>query len=180
VIVAYRGRDANNVRDIWVSRLVGGHWAPPVDVHKDGWALEACPINGPAVSALNNDVAVAWFNAKGNQGHAFIAFSRDAGKSFAPPIKIDDVGSLGRLGVAMLEDGTAAVTWIESAKPRAQFRIRVVNPSGQLAAASTIANAPGERYPRIARAGNELILAWSDGEGKASMVRTARVKIGGN
>jgi hypothetical protein len=179
VIVAYRGRDANNVRDIWVSRLVGGHWAPPVDVHRDGWQLDACPINGPAISALNNDVAVAWFNAKGNQGHALVAFSHDAGKSFTPPIKVDDAASLGRLGVAMLEDGTAAVTWIESAKPRSQFRVRIVNPSGKLSSAAIVANAPGERYPRIAHVGNELVLAWSDGEGKSSQLRTARVAIGG-
>jgi len=179
VIIAYRGRDANDIRDIWVSRLVGGHWAPPVDVHHDGWQLEACPINGPAISALNNDVAVAWFNAKNNQGHAWVAFSHDAGKSFGPPLKVDDVGSLGRLGVAMLQDGTAAVSWIETARPRSQFRVRIVNPSGQLAQAAIIANASGERYPRIAHAGNELVFAWSDGEGKSSQVQTARVKIGG-
>lgn len=179
VIVAYRGRDASNVRDIWVSRLVGGHWAAPVDVHRDGWKLDACPINGPAISALGNNVAVAWFNAKGNQGHAFVAFSRDAGKSFDPPIKVDDAGSFGRLGVSMLDDGTAAVSWIEAAKPRSQFRVRIVNPSGQLSAPTVIAGAPGERYPRLSRVGNELALAWSDGEGKASSVRTARVKLGG-
>lgn len=179
VIVAYRGRDASNVRDIWVSRLVGGHWAPPVELHRDGWQLEACPINGPAISAMNNDVAVAWFNAKNNQGHAWVAFSRDSGKSFGPPIKVDDAGSLGRLGVAVLDDGTAAVTWIETAKPRSQFRLRIVNPSGQLSPPTVVASAPGERYPRIARVGSELVLAWSDGEGKASLVQTARVKLGG-
>lgn len=179
VIVAYRGRSADNVRDIWVSRFAGGRWAPPVDVHNDGWKLEACPINGPAISALNNDVAVAWFNARGNQGHAFVAFSHDAGKSFGPPVKVDDAGSLGRLGVALLDDGTAAVSWIEAGKPRSQFRVRVVNPSGQLSPAAVVAGAPGERYPRIARAGSELVFAWSDGEGKSSQVKTARVKLGG-
>lgn len=150
-----------------------------MDVHHDGWQLEACPINGPAISAMNNDVAVAWFNAKNNQGHAWVAFSRDSGKSFGPPIKVDDAGSLGRLGVAVLDNGTAAVTWIETAKPRSQFRLRIVNPSGQLSPPTVVASAPGERYPRIARVGSELVLAWSDGEGKASLVQTARVKLGG-
>ncbi len=141
VIVAYRNRTADEVRDIYVSRFVGGHWATPTDVHQDGWRLDACPINGPAISAQGNNVAVAWFMAKNDQGQAFVAFSHDAGKSFGPPIRVDDGGSLGRLGVAMLEDGSAAVTWIESARPRSQLRdAHREAERGTFGAAVTIAN----------------------------------------
>ena len=180
VAVAYRNRDANNVRDIFVSRFVGGHWAPPTDVHKDGWKLDACPINGPAISAQGNDLAVAWFMAKNDRGQAFVAFSHDAGRSFAAPVRVDDAGSLGRLGVTMLEDGSAAVTWIESAKPRAQLRLRIVKPSGERSAPITISDAAGgERYPRLAHGGKELVLSWTEGDGKSSQVHTARVALGG-
>jgi len=180
MIVAYRGRSADDIRDIYVSRFAGGHWAMPTDVHKDGWKLEACPINGPAISAHGNDVAVAWFMAKNDQGRAFVAFSYDAGQSFGPPVRVDDAGSLGRLGVAMLDDGSAAVTWIESAKPRSQLRLRVVKPGGERSAPVTISNtAGGDRYPRTAHLGNELVLAWTEGNDKSSQVRTARLAIGG-
>jgi hypothetical protein len=180
VIVAYRGRSADNIRDIYVSRFAGGQWAMPTDVHQDGWKLEACPINGPAISAHGSDVAVAWFMAKNDQGRAFVAFSHDAGRSFGPPVRVDDAGSLGRLGVAMLDDGSAAVTWIESAKPRSQLRLRIVKPSGERLAPATISTAAGgDRYPRAARRGNELVLAWTEGNDKASQVHTARLTIAG-
>ncbi len=180
VAVAYRNRSADEVRDIYVSRFVGGHWAPPTDVHKDGWKLDACPINGPAIGAHNNDLAVAWFMAKNDRGQAFVAFSHDAGRSFDSPVRVDDAGSLGRLGVAMLDDGSAAVTWIESAKPRSQLRLRIVKPNGERSVPTTITDtAGGERYPRIAPLGNELLLSWTEGSGKSSHVLTARAKIPG-
>jgi hypothetical protein len=180
VAVAYRNRNADEVRDIYVSRLVGGHWVAPTDVHKDGWKLDACPINGPAINALGNNAAVAWFMAKNDRGQAFVAFSHDAGRSFDPPVRVDDAGSLGRMGVAMLADGSAAVTWIESSKPRSQLRLRIVKPSGERSAPVTITDAAGgERYPRIAQAGNELLLSWTEGNEKSSQVRTARLALAG-
>jgi len=177
VIVAYRNRTADEVRDIYVSRFVGGHWAAPTDVHRDGWRLDACPINGPAISAQGANVAVAWFVAKNDQGRAFIAFSHDAGHSFDAPIRVDDGGSLGRLGVAVLEDGSAAVSWIESARPRSQLRMRMMKPSGEHSAPVTIASTSGDRYPRITRDRDELLISWTDSDGKTSQVQTARAKV---
>src|SRR5581483_9127550 len=59
-LVAYRDRSEQEIRDISVSRLSGGRWSAPVTVHADGWRIEACPVNGPAVAARGRDVAVAW------------------------------------------------------------------------------------------------------------------------
>jgi hypothetical protein len=116
--------------------------------------------------------------AKNDRGQAFVAFSHDAGSSFGPPVRVDDAGSLGRLGVAMLGDGSAAVTWIESAKPRSQLRLRIVKPSGERSAPVMISDtAGGERYPRIAHEGNELLFSWTEGNDKSSQVRTARLVI---
>jgi hypothetical protein len=118
--------------------------------------------------------------AKNDQGRAFVAFSHDAGTSFGPPVRVDDAGSLGRLGVAMLDDGSAAVTWVETAKPRSQLRLRIVKPGGERSAPLTISDtAGGERYPRAAHIGNDVLLAWTEGSDKSSQVRTARLKLPG-
>jgi hypothetical protein len=178
VAVVYRGRSADEIRDIYVSRLVGGHWAMPTNVHKDGWQLDACPINGPAASAIGNNLAVGWFMAKNDKGQAFVAFSDNGGRAFGPPIRVDDVGSLGRLGVAMLEDGSAAVTWMETARPAAQLRMRIVKPNGEKSAPVVIAPTSGSRYSRLAHVGNELVFSWTDGDDKASQVQTSRLLIG--
>ena len=174
VIVAFRNRSAGEIRDIYVSRLVAGSWSTPAVVHGDGWRIDACPINGPAVSADGREVAVAWFTAKNDQGRAFVAFSHDAGHTFGAPIRVDDAGSLGRLGVQMLAGGSAAVTYIESANKHSQFRVRRISPMGLRSAAVTIAETSGSRYPRIARDGNELLFSWTEGDNGSLLVRTAR------
>lgn len=178
-IVAFRGRSANEIRDIYVSRLAAGRWSTPTLVHDDGWRIEDCPINGPAISANGREVAVAWFVAKNDQGRAFVAFSHDAGHTFGQPTRVDDTSSLGRLGVQMLDDGSAAVTWIEFANQHSQFRVRRVSPSGVRSSAVTVAETSGGRYPRIAREGNDLLFSWTDTDNGPSRVRTARASTDG-
>ena len=176
VIVAFRNRSAMEVRDIYVTRFAEGRWSAPVNVHADGWMIDACPINGPAVAAKGRDVAVAWFMAKNDQGRAFVAFSHDAGRTFGAPVRVDDAGSLGRLGVQLLDDGSAAVIWIEKSSQRSQFRVRIVNPAGTRSAPVTIADTEGSRYPRIARDRDELLFSWVDTD-KGSQLRTARAAV---
>ncbi|HZD05512.1 MAG TPA: hypothetical protein VE173_11350, partial [Longimicrobiales bacterium] len=60
-VVVYRDRSPEEIRDIHVTRLVDGRWTGGVPVHEDGWHMEACPVNGPAVAARDRDVVVAWF-----------------------------------------------------------------------------------------------------------------------
>ena len=174
VVVAFRNRSAREIRDIYVSRFAAGHWSTPTVVHDDGWRIDACPINGPAVSATGRDVAVAWFMAKGDQGQAYVAFSHDAAHTFGAPIRVDDVTSLGRLGVQMLADGSAAVSYIEFADKHSQLRVRKISPDGMRSPAVSIADASGGRYPRIARDRDELLFSWTEGENDATRVRTAR------
>src|SRR5439155_4248240 len=120
-IAAYRDRSPTEIRDISVARLVDNQWTASRTVHDDGWQIDACPINGPAINARGRQVAVAWFTAKDDQGRAFAAFSTDAGATFGAPIRLDEAGSQGRVGIALLEDGSAVASWIELANQRAQL-----------------------------------------------------------
>jgi hypothetical protein len=175
-IVAYRDRTEDEVRDIVLSRLDNGKWTAPKAVHADRWKIAACPVNGPMLSARGRDVAIAWFTAQGDDPRALIAFSKDAGRTFGKPIRLDDGGSLGRVDVELLADGSAAASWIEFADERAQFRFRRVEPSGVKSPATTVSAVAGGRasgYPRIARYGNELVFAWTETADGRSQVRTA-------
>lgn len=177
VIVAFRNRSATEMRDIYVTRLSGGNWSAPVLVHADGWMIDACPINGPSIAAKGEDNAVAWFMAKNDQGRAFVAFSHDGGRTFGAPVRVDDAGSLGRLGVQLLDDGSAAVIWIEKGAQRSQLRLRIISPAGMRSAPVTIADTEGSRYPRIMRHGGELLFSWTDTDKGPSQVRTARAVL---
>jgi hypothetical protein len=176
-IVAFRNRSATEVRDIYVTRFAEGRWSAPAIVHADGWMINACPINGPSVSARGRDVVVAWFMAKGDQGRAFVAFSHDAGRTFAAPVRVDDAGSLGRLGVQMLDNGNAAVIWIEKGSQGSQFRARIINSAGTRSAPVTVANTEGSRYPRMMGLRDELLFSWVDTDKGSSQLRTAQARI---
>lgn len=179
-IVAYRDRSANEVRDISVTRLENGKWTAPLPVHADEWRVPACPVNGPSLSARGRQVALAWFNAKDDAPKAFAAISRDGGRTFGAPVRLDEQASLGRVDVELLPDGSAIAAYMEFADQKAQFRVRRLRADGTVSAPVTIAGMVGNRssgYPRMAFHGDELVFAWTERAGSASQVRTARASL---
>lgn len=191
IIAAYRNRSDEEIRDNYVARLVDGKWTTPQAVFSDNWKIAACPVNGPSLSASGSLVAMSWFTAAGDQGRAFAAFSQDAGKTFSSPIRIDDGGTLGRVDLELLPDGSALATWIEFAdqpvapKPAgaggtAQFRARRIERGGKRSTAVTIAGIAGSRssgYPRAAVANGEVVFAWTEAADAGGLqVRTAAAR----
>ena len=178
-IVAFRNRGPDELRDIHVSRFENGKWTESKPVHKDGWIFPACPVNGPALSARGKDVAVAWFTGVNVEPKSYAAFSSDAGRTFGTPILIDGEGSLGRVDVALLPDGSAAAAYVALTKQGAEFRVRRVERSGATSTPVTVATLVNNRssgYPRMAISGNEVVLAWTDRAG-TSRVRTATFAV---
>jgi len=179
-IVAFRNRSDKEIRDIYVSRLAAGRWTTPVAVHNDGWEIDACPVNGPAISARGRDVAVGWFTALKDEGKAFVAFSHDAGRTFGPPVRVDDESAVGQLSVELLKDGSAAVSWIEFANERQLFKVRRVDADGARTAGVTIAGTGDGRvagHPRLTQVRDGLLFAWTETANGASKVRTARASL---
>jgi len=179
VVVAYRDRRADEVRNIQITRFANGKWSEPAPVHDDGWRIDGCPVNGPAASAVGRNVAIAWFTVQQEQGHAFVAFSTDAGQTFGAPIQVDDAGSLGRVDVEQLEDGSAVVAWIELAAQKASFSVRHVEPSGRRSAPVVVTAMGANRnsgYPRMVRRGQELVFAWT-GTDDSLRVQTAAARL---
>jgi hypothetical protein len=168
IVTAFRDRSDEEIRDIYVTRLENGKWTEPSPVHEDKWEIDSCPVNGPAVSAHGRAVAAAWFTAKNDQGQAFAAFSSDGGRSWGAPIRLDDGRSLGHVEVEMLDDGSAVASWVEFAGQRAHFRMRHLDANGGKSAPVEIAGSGAGRvsgYPRMARQGSQLLLAWTESMG---------------
>jgi hypothetical protein len=176
-IVAFRNRTADDIRDIYITRWNGQAWSAPGPVHNDGWKINGCPVNGPALAARGRDVTIAWFTAPGGAGRSFAAFSADAGRTFGAPVRVDDEESSGRMQVAVMKDGAAAVSWIESAKPPSQLRVRRVTKQGARSLPVTIAYGLGTQFPRMAAAQTEIVFAWVENSRGSSRVRTARAKM---
>jgi len=180
VVAAFRDRNLQEIRDINVSRLEGGAWSPARPVHVDRFHIEACPVNGPALSARGDRVAVAWFTAPNEEAHAFAAFSEDGGRNWGEPIRLDEATTLGHVDIELLEDGTAVASWMEFAGGRSRLMARRVDASGARSDAMAIPGA--ERvsgYPRMTLANDELVMAWTANEDGGQRVRGAAASIGG-
>ena len=180
VVAAFRDRSAKEIRDIQVTRLENGTWTEAQIVHNDNWEIDACPVNGPSLSARGSQLAVAWFTGKDDKGQAFAAFSTDAGRTWGTPITLEDETALGHVDIEMLDDGSAVATWVEFADDRSQFRMRRVEPSGMKSPSITInGKSRVSGYPRVARSGNELVFAWTEGSENEGMqkVRGAVAKL---
>jgi hypothetical protein len=177
LLAVYRDRTKDEIRDIVVSRFEGGKWSEPKTVFDDKWMINACPIQGPAVSNSGENVAVAWFTAPNDKAKIQVALSKDGGKTFAAPVQVDDGDPVGRVGVATLDSGGAIVTSIEKTKDGAEVRARYVNAGGEKhpahkVATSSVATSSG--FPRIKRSGADVVVAWTDTE--AGQVKTAVLK----
>jgi hypothetical protein len=179
-IVAYRDRSPDEIRDIYVTRRVGGKWTTGSPVHADNWRIAACPVNGPAVAAAKQRVALAWFTAANDSAQVRLAFSDDAGAKFGAPIRVDDGNPAGRVDVELLPDGSALVTWIErTGGDTAAVRARRVGHDAKLGTATTIAQSSAARasgFPRMALTGSDVVFAWTV-PGKPSAIRVARAPL---
>ncbi len=178
-VIAYRNRSTEEIRDIYVTRRVSGKWTPGVAVHDDNWKINACPVNGPALAAAGNRVAIAWFSAANDAPRVNVAFSDNAGARFSPPIRVDGGQPAGRVDITLLPDGAALVTWIErTGGEAAEVRARRVRPDGRVGAPITIATSSAARaggFPRMALAGSSVVFAWTV-PGRPSAIRLARAR----
>jgi hypothetical protein len=181
-VAVYRDRSPEEIRDIRVIRFRDGIWGEGDIVHEDGWETAACPVNGPAVAARGDRVAVAWFTAAGGTPRVKVAFSDDAAERFGPPVAIDGGNPAGRVDVVMLEDGAALVSWLERTGGEfAEVRVRRVEPSGRAGQPLSVSRSSGERasgFPRLAEAGSAAVLvAWTDVSELAPKVRVAHIEL---
>jgi len=176
-VVVYRDRTERELRDISVVRLAAERAEPPAELSRDGWEMNGCPVNGPAVSASDRDVAVAWFTGAKGQSLVRVTFSSDGGVTFGAPFTVSDARPLGRVDVVALPGGQAVVSWLERVGEGAELRLQRFGLQGADGPALTVATTSTARqsgFPRLERTGRELVVAWTEA-GELPTVRTAAV-----
>lgn len=177
MLVAYRDRTEEEIRDIYTVRYDGQAWGAPTRVADDGWHIAGCPVNGPALKAEGERVALAWFTAAADDPRVQVAFSTDGGRTFGPGTRVDVGHPAGRVDLVVLPGGDAVVAWLEGTGPdhEAGLYARRLTPDGRpseavLVQPSAVSRAAG--YPRMARAGDDLFFAWTE-TGETRRVRVA-------
>lgn len=175
-VVTYRNRTRDEVRDIAVSRFADGAWQPPLILGNDQWVVPGCPVNGSAMAAQGERVVVAWYTAPGRQPRVQLAWSTDGGRSFAPPVLVEEAGASGRVDVVLQSADLAVVSWTaKTADGVGQIRMRRMPIGGDPGPVQLIAEGDVSRnagFPQMIAGRDRLVHAWTE-PGEPSRLRTA-------
>lgn len=176
-VLVFRDRSDEEIRDIGVIRSQQDSWTTTARVHADDWRIPGCPVNGPAIAAAGDSVAVVWYTASDDRPKVRLAFSTDAGESFEAVRVVDDGRPLGRVDVVLDETGAAVVSWLEGVGAEAEIRLRRIHQDGRSEPSVAVARTTAARaggFPRLARTTDHLYLAWVETDGKEA----SRIRIG--
>ncbi len=179
-VVVYRDRSEEEVRDIYFVRRVHDEWSSPKAIHADGWRIGGCPVNGPAIAARNQRLAVAWYTEAHDTARIKLAFSRDGGETFLDPISIDDGSPLGRVDVEFLADRNSVLaTWIEGHEDT-HIKGRIISTDGEKSASfpiHSISPARSSGFPQLEYFQGKCFISWTEVEDERQWIPTAEISL---
>ncbi len=178
-VAVYRDRTSDEIRNIFVSRFVGGEWQAGQALANENWHIAGCPVNGPAIAARDDLVVVAWFSAANGLPVVQLSVSNNSGESFADAVEIATGSTLGRVGIALLDDSAVAVSWLQAGdQPLNDVRVRRVSVDGVTGAVKTVSStAAPYSVPQMVNDGSHLVFAWTEIHDDVRRVMSARVPI---
>jgi len=182
IIVVYRDRSENEIRDILSVCFQNGKWSDPNIVSQDKWKINGCPVNGPAIDALGKNVGVAWFTMANENPKVKVSFSEDLGKSFNNPIVVNEKRPLGRVDISYMQDGSVYVSWMEEDEQDTYIKVRKIHKDGRREKAITVSKTSSKRasgFPKMVGNGKDLLFAWTH-IGENTAIKTTMMKMPDN
>lgn len=179
----YRGRSDAEIRDILAVTLADGSWTAPTRLHADEWKINGCPMNGPQIAARDATAVAAWFTSADDAPRALATVSRDGAKTFGEALRIDLGRAQGRVDTAVLADGTAVVTWLETKTTTTPggIYLRTISSAGEMSDPRLLV--PAEKasaiagFPRVAVLGSGQVLLTYTRGGNAGGIESALVSL---
>lgn len=167
-LIVYRDRTNDEIRDISVARRSATRWGLPKSIHDDGWKIEGCPVNGPAISVGNSKGLVFWPTLVNDQMtlRYVVADSPEALTNGPRMHQLQlPAAPSGRVDAVVWYDGFL-LTWISRARDRPAVEVAVLDKNGQLKLGTPIAE-PALRgrstgFPRIASNGKRALIVWPE------------------
>ena len=179
MLIGYRDRTQDEIRDMDTVRLneklnVDG----PYPVHHDGWRINACPTNGPALDVRNRQTVVAWFSGASGPLLSF-STSTDGGKHFTSPREVSAAtATVGHPAISLLPEGSSILAWIESSNPESHLLVRLIGKDGDLGPVVEVARGSGFGYPSMRAQGDSVLLAWMQADKTGSSLHLTRINSG--
>jgi hypothetical protein len=178
LLLVYRDRTPEEVRDISLVHFdfASGTWGETEAINNDNWVIAGCPVNGPAIDVLGDEVFVSWYTVLDGEPTVFVTLGD--GVEFATPQKVNTEYTLGRTDIAALGDGRSAISWLEGEGDEVYLKVRDLL-GGSLGNPRTVTKMNGSRasgFPKMKVQDEELVLVnTSIFEGNKSRVETHRI-----
>lgn len=173
-LVVYRDRSDDEIRDIYALRIPDAQEEGPKPVWHDNWKIAGCPVNGPAVGADGEFLAVAWFTILEDRGHVRANISTNGGFTFGEAVDLEtgtDVDPLGRVDLEVTKNGL----WVTWMTVDGSVRLaRYDRADEKWSEPATVAATPPTReggFPRMEATDDGLVLLWVDKSGELSSGR---------
>jgi hypothetical protein len=177
VYAAWRHVFPGNLRDMafTMSRDGGRTFSPLVRVAEDGWSINGCPDDGPAMAVDGAGVIhLAWPTVKNDAGVILYATSKD-GVTFSVPARVPTLGGPkpSHPQIAVDANGRVLIAWDESINGARQAASVTRSPGGRFTKALTIG---AGTYPVMTAAGGAVIAAWTAGAPNQTVIKVRRLQ----
>lgn len=164
-VIAYRDVEPGKIKDIAITRSVNGVWTTPQKLFPDRWEVSYFTLDGPAIDADGNRVAVAWYSSPNDVPQVKLALSNNAGETFSQPIRIDNGQPVGKVDVAFISKDRIVVSWVEKEETGSYLMTALVTARGRILGKQEISpvdEAKPAGFPVLARTTNGALLAWKE------------------
>jgi hypothetical protein len=180
LFAAWRNVYPGSLRDMaFASSRDGGRtFSPPVRVSEDGWAIDACPDDGPAMAVdAGGTVHLAWptfIGGNNPQGAIFYASTRD-GQQFTPRQRVATLGGPKPSHPQIVVDGKRRVfvAWDEHVAGKQTAALREVRAGANGAATFggivTLSSGGPGIYPALAATGQHVVAVWATGGERSTL-----------
>jgi hypothetical protein len=169
IYAAWRHVFPGNMRDMGftMSRDGGRTFTPLIRVNQDGWSIQGCPDDGPAMAVdAKGTVHLAWPTVQDEQGVILYATSRNGG-AFTTPVRVPTLGAPkpSHPQVAIDRTGRVFVAWDEV---RAGVRRAAIAAIGTAAPPEILGDST--TYPVMAATDAGLVAVWTSGPPARSQI----------
>jgi hypothetical protein len=180
LFAAWRNVYPGSFRDMAfaMSRDGGRTFSAPVRVSEDGWAIDACPDDGPAMAVdVSGTVHLAWPTVIGGnspQGAIFYASTRD-GQQFTPRQRVATLGGPKPSHPQIVVDGQRRVfvAWDEYVGGKQTAALREVragaNGAATFGSIVTLSSGGSGMYPALAATNQRVLAVWATGGERSTL-----------
>jgi hypothetical protein len=182
LLAAYRNHNQQEIRDTFMVRQHAGSWQGGQPLGNESWHINACPVNGPVLARNGNDVVAVWFTGMEEQASVKAAFSADGGLTFGKPFTVDNANDksavLGKAAVAMLDSGSAIISWIRRQDGKSKLVIARLRPNRDGGEHRVVAEGSTDSlgYPHMQQVNKDGALVSWGGMGDSKIIKTSLIE----